>query len=173
MASSMTSQTVNCLVVRLETVGIQKSGVVADKTLTRVVCKCNAGTRGARLDGRVTPNGDVATVTSALTSVAATDIFTNTGTNGFAAGDAITFSGLVGGAGLAANTTYYVIATNLTATTFMVSATPGGATFDHTTNVTAGVALKGTWSNFDFFVSDEAGALTLPAVGDTFNIVLN
>lgn len=79
----------------------------------------------------------------AITSVASTDIFTNTGNNNFAAGDKVTFTGLTGGAGLVPGTTYYVIATNLTATTFMVSATPGGATFDHTTNVTAGSVAKG------------------------------
>ena len=64
-------------------------------------------------------------IAGTLTSVASTDIFTNTGTNGFAAGDAVFFSNLVGGAGLTVGKRYYVIATSLTATTFMVSTTVG------------------------------------------------
>jgi hypothetical protein len=81
-------------------------------------------------------------IAGTLTSVASTDIFTNTGTNGFAAGDAVFFSNLVGGAGLVNGKRYYVIATSLTTTTFMVSLTVGGATFDHTTNVTSGNVAK-------------------------------
>lgn len=81
-------------------------------------------------------------IAGTLTSVASTDIFTNTGTNGFAAGDAVYFSNLVGGAGLVNGKRYYVIATSLSATTFMVSTTVGGATFDHTTNVTSGNVAK-------------------------------
>jgi len=76
-----------------------------------------------------------------LTSVASTDIFTATA-HGFAAGDAVVFNTLTGGAGLVTGKRYYVIATNLAANTFMVSATVGGATFDHTTNVTAGSVSK-------------------------------
>jgi len=86
---------------------------------------------------------DSPAVAQTITSVAATDIFTNPGNNGFAVGDKVTFSGLTGGAGLVPGTIYYVIAANLTATTFQVSATPGGASFDHTTNVTAGNVTKG------------------------------
>lgn len=82
-----------------------------------------------------------APVVTGLTSVASTDIFTLTA-HGFAAGDAVTFTALTGGAGLVVGKRYYVIATNLAANTFMVSATVGGATFDHTTNVTAGSVAK-------------------------------
>jgi hypothetical protein len=81
-------------------------------------------------------------IAGTLTSVASTDIFTNTGTNGFAAGDAVYFGSLTGGAGLTVGKRYYVIATSLSATTFMVSTTVGGATFDHTSNVTAGTVAK-------------------------------
>ena len=114
----------------------------------RLLADAYLGTNIVQDTGRFDANGKfVATdqpyTPQAITSVAATDIFTNPGTNGFAAGDPVTFTGLVGGAGLVPGTTYYVIATNLTATTFSVSATPGGAIFDHTTNVTAGSVAKG------------------------------
>jgi N4-gp56 family major capsid protein len=78
------------------------------------------------------------TATGALTSVAATDIITSAA-HGLLAGQRIQFAaGLTGGAGLTIGTSYYVIGTNLAANTFMVSATKGGATIDHTTNITAG-----------------------------------
>jgi hypothetical protein len=76
----------------------------------------------------------------AVTGVTATDIFTvgavpllplvNTQT--------ISFSGLTGGSGLVAGTTYYVLAP--TALTFQVSATPGGSAVNFTTDLTAGTA---------------------------------
>jgi len=81
-------------------------------------------------------------IAGTVTSVAATDIFTNTGTNGFVAGDAVFFGSLTGGTGLTVGKRYYVIAGSLSATTFMVSLTAGGATFDHTTNVTAATVAK-------------------------------
>jgi hypothetical protein len=81
-------------------------------------------------------------IAGTITSVASTDIFTNTGTNGFVAGDAVVFGSLTGGAGLTVGKRYYVIATSLSATTFMVSLTVGGATFDHTSNVTAATIAK-------------------------------
>lgn len=77
----------------------------------------------------------------AVTSVASTDLFT-TPTHGYAAGDAVAFSSLTGGAGLVPGKRYYVIAGGLTTTVFAVSATPAGASFDHTTNVTAGSVAK-------------------------------
>lgn len=80
-------------------------------------------------------------VTTGVTSVAATDIITKTA-HGLVAGDRITFYSLTGGAGLVTGTAYYVIATNLAANTFMVSATSGGATVNHTTNITAASYVK-------------------------------
>lgn len=77
------------------------------------------------------------------TSVASTDIFTSTA-HGMVAGDMVVFTALTGGAGLSINTVYFVIATNLAANTFMLSATAGGATIDHTTNVTAATVYTGT-----------------------------
>lgn len=76
-----------------------------------------------------------------ITSVASTDIFTATA-HGYAAGDLVVFTALTGGTGLKLNYPYFVIATNLAANTFMISETPGGATVDHTTNVTAGSSVR-------------------------------
>jgi hypothetical protein len=165
MASAMTQQTIAALVTVVE-----PAWTVGTKTVTRVTCKMIPGTRGARLDELAPLTNPTAL---AVTSVAATDIFTNAGNNGFVAGDQVCFAGLVGGAGLVAMQTYWVIAANLAATTFQVSATQGGASFDHTTNVTAGSVFKGGAHTLDFYLSDEAGAVTLPAVGDTFNVVMN
>jgi len=81
-------------------------------------------------------------VAGTLTSVASTDLFTTSVTHGFAANDAVFFGSLVGGAGLVAGKRYYVISAGLTTTVFAVSATLGGASFDHTTNVTAGTVAK-------------------------------
>ncbi len=76
-----------------------------------------------------------------LTSVAATDIFTTGSSHGYSVGDPVWFSGLTGGAGLTANTVYYV-ASVPSATTFTVSATLGGASFDHTSNITVGTVQR-------------------------------
>lgn len=70
------------------------------------------------------------------TGVAATDIFTATA-HGYVAGQAVTLATVTGGAGLTAGTTYYVIAANLAANTFQISATPGGAAVNFTTDVSA------------------------------------
>lgn len=76
-----------------------------------------------------------------LTGANATDIFTATA-HGFVAGDAVVFNSLTGGAGLVTGKRYYVIAANLAANTFQVSATSGGAAFNFTTDVTAGSVSK-------------------------------
>jgi hypothetical protein len=81
-------------------------------------------------------------VAGTLTSVASTDLFTTSVVHGFVAGDAIAFGSLTGGAGLTVGKRYYVIAAGLTTTVFAVSLTQGGASFDHTTNVTAGTVAK-------------------------------
>jgi hypothetical protein len=80
-------------------------------------------------------------VSKAVTGAAATDIFTSTA-HGFVAGNEVRFSALTGGAGIVAGTSYFVIAANLTANTFQVSLTPGGATVDVTSNLTAGTVTR-------------------------------
>lgn len=83
-------------------------------------------------------------VAGTLTSVASTDLFTTSVAHGFVAGDAVFFGSLTGGAGLTVGKRYYVIAAGLTTTVFAVSATLGGASFDHTSNITAGTVAKFT-----------------------------
>jgi hypothetical protein len=77
-----------------------------------------------------------------LTSVAATDVITSAAPHGLAVGDAVRFLTLTGGTGLVVGTTYYVIAAGFGASAFEVSETPGGATVDHSTNITAGTVAK-------------------------------
>lgn len=99
-----------------------------------------------RLAGGIVPTGTA--VTLANPSAALDDIIDTTAAHGLSAGDQVVFTALTGGAGLSINTPYYVIATNLAATTFMVSATPGGAAVDFTTDITAGTVSVGptfTW----------------------------
>lgn len=81
-------------------------------------------------------------VAGTLTSVASTDLFTTSVPHGFAVGDAVVFGTLTGGTGLTTGKRYYVIAGGFTTTVFAVSLTVGGASFDHTSNVTAGTVAK-------------------------------
>ncbi len=69
--------------------------------------------------------------------VASTNLLTSTA-HGLIAGQTVKFVTLLGGTGLTVGTTYYVIATGLTANAFEVSATSGGAALDFTTDITAG-----------------------------------
>lgn len=81
-------------------------------------------------------------VTLANPSAAADDIIDTSSAHGFAAGDRVRFTALTGGAGLSTNTDYYVSSTSLAAQTFRVSATPGGALIDFTTDITAGTVVS-------------------------------
>lgn len=84
-----------------------------------------------------------ASAITGLTGASATDILTATG-HGLAAGDVVIFTSLTGGTGLVAGTQYHVIAANLAANTFQVSATPGGAAVNFTTDITAGQVAEMT-----------------------------
>lgn len=85
------------------------------------------------------------TVGGALTGVNATDIITSASNHGLVAGSPVSFVTLSGGAGLSLwPTVYYVIAANLGATTFQLSATPGGAAVNFTTDITAGTMATAT-----------------------------
>jgi hypothetical protein len=93
-------------------------------------------------NGRFTPtDADAGAAIGPVTGVAATDIITANG-HGFVAGDRVVFTALTGGAGLVTKQAYYVIAANLAANTFEVSATPGGAAVNFTTDITAGSVQK-------------------------------
>jgi len=78
----------------------------------------------------------------AITAVAATDVLTCEVVHGFSAGDRVKVQNLIGGAGLAAGTVYYVIAAGLGEFTFKLSATKGGAAKDITTNLTGGYVYR-------------------------------
>lgn len=93
------------------------------------------------LNGKFVPTDADVGASKAVTGVAATDIFTSTA-HGYVAGDRVVFTALTGGAGLSTNRDYYVIAANLAANTFQVSATVGGASVDFTTDVSAGTVQK-------------------------------
>lgn len=119
------------------------------------------------------------------TAAAATDIITITG-HGFALNDRIYFTRLVGGTGLALNTTYYVIAANLAANTFEVSTTVGGAavniTVDYTrveaakyTTYTGNFLNRGTYNaplNMLIAVGAQAGTITVTAGGSNYTIAI-
>lgn len=124
-------------------------------------------------------------VTSGVTSVAATDLFTKA-SHGLVAGDRITFRSLTGGTGLSTGVAYWVISSGLTANDFKISATSGGASVDHTSDVTAATYVKsttnaGTWSNrgtylgkFNAVIEVGAGAGSIACtVGDsTFTVTV-
>lgn len=74
-----------------------------------------------------------------ITGVASTNVITGVA-HGFVDGDPVQFRNLSGGAGLSTTTTYYT--TILTADTFSVSLTPGGADVDFTTNITSGTVVN-------------------------------
>lgn len=91
--------------------------------------------------GRFTPDPLGAGAASAITATAASDLV-NLTAHGFPIGTAVVFSGLTGGAGLVAGTTYYVAASGLTANAFKVAATPNGTAIDITTDASAGTVVK-------------------------------
>jgi len=103
------------------------------------------------------------TTTGDDTGGAAEDLFINSGVNGLAASDIIRFISKTGGTLPALNTNYYVLAGNLTDTTFRISATDGGASIDMGSDITAS-----TWVNVtqrvplyfrpSMIISDAAGA---------------
>ncbi len=75
----------------------------------------------------------------ACTGVEATDVLTATG-NTFANGDAVYFSALTGGDGLAVNTQYFV--RDKASDTFKLAAIKGGAAINFTTDISAAVIRK-------------------------------
>ena len=76
-----------------------------------------------------------AVVPYSVTGDAATDVITATG-HIYTANQTVIFSAITGGAGLSANTVYFV--RNPSGNTFQLSTTSGGAAINFTTNITAG-----------------------------------
>ena len=103
------------------------------------------------------------TTTGDDTGGAAEDLFTTGVAHGLAENDIVRFLSKTGGTLPTLNTDYYVIASNLTATTFRISATLGGASIDMGSDITAS-----TWVNVTqrvalyrrptMVISDAAGA---------------
>ena len=122
----------------------------------------------------------------AVTGVAATDLFTKA-THGLVANDKVRFTILVGGTGITVNTTYYVIASGLTANDFRVSATLGGATINFTTDATAGSKYQKTTTmtgntinrgtyitplNMLFSIGNRAGTIDVQAGDSVFSLAI-
>lgn len=72
-----------------------------------------------------------------------TDLFTTSAAHGFEAGRAVVFTGDDLPAGITAGTTYYVIATGLTATAFSVATTVGGSAVNFTDDGTGDMTVSG------------------------------
>lgn len=102
----------------------------------------NAILRADGTDGTILQNSglvvDDAVVAYSVTGDAATDVITATG-HIYTANQAVIFSAITGGAGLSANTVYFV--RDISGSTFKVSATSGGAAINFTTNITAGSVI--------------------------------
>jgi hypothetical protein len=145
--------------------------------MATLICK-DPGIYG--VDARDVAFTATANFASTTTAAFATDLFTTGAAHGLAVNDRITFSAITGNTSLVTGTTYYVKTTPLS-TTFTLSATLGGATFDvATSNITASTWVKsssasGTWSNrgtylgiLNAVIEVGAGAGTISAtVGDS------
>lgn len=83
-------------------------------------------------------------LSTTITGVAATDVITTSAAHGLAIGDIVFITAITGGSGITADanslTPLYVL-TVPTSTTLTLSATPGGATKDFTTAITAGTMV--------------------------------
>jgi len=120
------------------------------------------------------------------TAAQATDTITMSAAHGLTTNDRVYFTKLVGGTGLALNTSYYVIASGLTSTDFKVSTTLGGGavniTVDYTRveaaeyqTFTGNFSNRGTYAaplNMLFAVSAQAGTITVVAGGSNYTIAI-
>jgi hypothetical protein len=127
---------------------------------------------------------DTVVVTGA-TAAASTDLITKT-SHGLVAGDRIYLTALTGGAGLALNTSYYVLSSGLTSNAFKVSLTPGGSIRDITSDatvlsyakyqsITGNFNNRGTYNaplNMILAVGPLAGTITVVAGGSNFTITI-
>lgn len=109
--------------------GDLNKGIVGDYHGARFVSAGSRALTAADTTGAAIPAAGNA-------AIAATDVITTTGNHGLVAGNKIRVVTITGGAGLTAATNYFVVAP-VTATTFKVSATSGGAAIDITTDSSA------------------------------------
>lgn len=105
------------------------------------------GTHGSQVTVQYFDDADPANVGTGLlgpgqgTAAASTNLVTVNG-HGLVAGDQVIFSALAGGAPLAVDTPYYVIAAGLTSSAFSVATSPSGPAVDITANATALTAYR-------------------------------
>ena len=119
----------------------------------------NAILRADGTDGTILQNSGLiiedATVSFAITGVAATDIITATG-SAFANGQPVRITALTGGTGLNTTTNYYVI--NVSGATFQVSTSVGGGASLFTTDITAGTLVNGHSASANVTLSENTTA---------------
>lgn len=127
---------------------------------------------------------DTATITGG-TADSATDTITRTA-HGLSVGNRIYFTRLVGGTGLALNTSYYVIAAGLTANDFRVSTTSGGSQVNITLDYSRAefsryTVFSGSFNNRGTYVSPlnmliavgkQAGTISVVAGASNFTITI-
>lgn len=89
--------------------------------------------------------------TKSITGVAATNVVTSAA-HGYSDGDALTLVSVAGGAGLTANSVYYV--RDKTTDTFKLAATAGGAAIDFSTDISAGKVAVFDWDELDAAIAD-------------------
>lgn len=113
------------------------------------------------------------TAYASVTGNATTNVVTITGAT-LANGMQVTFTNIVGGSGLTANTAYYVIAAS--GATCQLSLTQGGSAIDFTTNIVSGSVIVSNeqmrvWSSEfrDIFQTSATGAVPTSATTLTFN----
>lgn len=113
------------------------------------------------------------TAYASVTGNATTNVVTITGAT-LANGMQVTFTNIVGGSGLTANTAYYVIAAS--GATCQLSLTQGGSAIDFTTNIVSGSVIVSNeqmrvWSSEfrDIFQTSATAAIPTSAVSLTFN----
>jgi hypothetical protein len=116
------------------------------QTSNSVVLTGITGTVPVSIDGGISGNAFQYQVGAAVTPANGTDIITWTA-HPLRIGDIVTFTATTLPTGITAGTSYYVIAGNLAANTFQVSATPGGTALNFTTDGTAVTAWLDWQSN--------------------------
>jgi hypothetical protein len=142
------------------------SGDAADGSFPATVLP----TFGGFLNAIQTNPGPASTDVTLAASQATDDIIHTAAPHGYTAGTPVRFKTLTGGTGLSVNTTYYVSATSLGATTFRVSAaaTPD-VPFDFSADITAGTVTKDMFDaptdNYDIALVDADGLDRLGGVG--------
>lgn len=97
---------------------------------------------GSWVDGKFVPATEPGATfgpeVTLATSAASDDIIDTATPHGLSIGDGVQFTELTGGTGLAADTTYYVVATSFGASTLRIAATPGGTPLGFSADITAG-----------------------------------